>query len=52
MSKVTITGLATRKVATDKKSATPIHKSKPAPSKAYMKPPTVAQDKTYNSNNM
>jgi hypothetical protein len=52
MAIVNITGLATRKVATDKKSATPIHKSKPAPGKAYTKPPTVSQDKTYNSKNM
>jgi hypothetical protein len=49
MAKVTITGLKIRTKATDKKAATPLHKSKPAPAKAYMKPPTVAQDKTYNS---
>ena len=54
MPKVTITGKATRKMAKDHKSATPIHKpaSKPKPGPAYMKTPTAAQDKVYNSKEM
>jgi hypothetical protein len=52
MAKVTIKGLKTRTMAKDKKSATPLHKSKPSPAKAYMKPPTVSQDKAYNSKQM
>jgi hypothetical protein len=50
MPKVTITGLGTRKSAKDYGKVTPIHKpgASPAPAKAYVKPPTVAQDKKYN----
>jgi len=50
MAKVTITGLATRKNARDYGKVTPIHKpaASPGPAKAYVKPPTVAQDKKYN----
>jgi hypothetical protein len=52
MAKVTITGLKTRTMAKDKKSATPLHKSKPGPGMAYVKAPTVAKDKAYNSKQM
>jgi hypothetical protein len=48
---VNITGKATRTMAKDHKSVAPIHKpaAKPKPGKAYMKAPTAAQDKAYNS---
>jgi hypothetical protein len=54
MPKVTITGLATRTMAKDHKTVTPIHKpaAKPKPGMAYMKTSTAAQDKAYNSKNM
>jgi len=54
MPKVTITGKSTRKMAKDHKSVAPIHKpkSKPKPGPAYMKAPTAAQDKAYNSKQM
>ena len=54
MAIVNISGKATRKMAKDHKSASPIHKpaSKPKPGAAYMKAPTPAQDKAYNSKQM
>ena len=54
MAIVNISGKATRKMAKDHKSISPIHKpaSKPKPGVAYMKAPTVAQDKAYNSKQM
>jgi hypothetical protein len=65
MPKVTITGKATRKMAKDHKSATPIHKpaskpkhAKPSVSKpglggfSYSKNITAKQDKAYNSKKM
>lgn len=50
MAKVTITGLGTRKTAKDYGKVTSLHKptASPGPAKAYVKPPTVAQDKKYN----
>jgi hypothetical protein len=65
MPKVTITGKATRKMAKDHKSVSPIHKpkSKAKPAKAnvskpglggfsYSKTSTAKQDKAYNSKKM
>ena len=54
MAKVTITGLKTRTMAKDHKAVTPIHKpdTKVGPANSYEKPPTVSQDKTYNSKQM
>ena len=52
MAKVSMSNPKTRTIATDKKAVTPIHKSQPAPGMVYMKAPTVAQDKAYNSKQM
>jgi hypothetical protein len=54
MAKVEITGLAQRKDAKDHKKVTPLYKpaASPGPADAYLKPPTVAQDKAYNSKQM
>jgi len=45
MPKVTITGKATRKMAKDHKSVSPLHKpaGKPKVAKAFVKKPTVAK---------
>ena len=65
MPKVTVKGLATRKMAKDHKKVAPIHKpaSKAKPAKASVQKPglggfsyskniTAAQDKAYNSKKM
>ena len=54
MAKVTITGLGTRKIAKDHSKVAPLYKpaASPAPAAAYMKKPTVAADKAYNSKQM
>lgn len=54
MAKVTITNIGTRTDAKDHKKVTPLYKpeASPGPADAYLKPPTVAQDKAYNSKDM
>jgi len=54
MAKVTISGLKKRTDAKDYKAVDPQHKpgTKGGPAKAYMKAPTVAQDKAYNTKQM
>jgi hypothetical protein len=54
MAKVTIPVGKTRTDAKDHGKIAPLYKpaASPGPAKAYLKPPTVAQDKAYNSKQM